>query len=137
MSERFSYDDPRLKEYGRNKGGRYLHKIRGGEFREDMLNHGFCGADVTRPAQPDDYLREVCGECKERQDVAGWSIEDRIRFERVSTLTDISMAIHALKQGLRTLPGARYRREHEATATLQSILNDLQTLHDELRNPEA
>jgi hypothetical protein len=126
-----------LDGYGRNKGGRYLHKIRGGEFVAGVTNHALCWADVTRPATKDDYHRQICSECQDRPDVGEWSDEDRKRFERVSVLTDISTACFALEQAKRALSGTHYHREHSIAGTLTSILDDLRTLQEQLKDPEA
>lgn len=60
-------DEP-LDRYGRNRGGRYIHIIRGGKFVEGQDNHALCWADITKPATDQDRRRgyELCWDCNER-----------------------------------------------------------------------
>lgn len=109
MSERFAYDDPKLKAYGRNKGGRYLHKIRGGEFRPGEMNLALCSADVTRPAEPGDYHREVCGACKDREGMdEPWTEEQRQGFMRSHARFELDTAINSLEQAALALAGTGF-----------------------------
>lgn len=126
-----------LEGYGRNKGGRYLHKIRGGKFVQGVPNHALCWADVTKPATRDDYHREICGECRDRPEPGPWSEEDRTRFERVSVLNDVSHAQRTLRQALRTLPGGRYPAQATIARHLEGALERLMRAEEMLNDPEA
>ncbi|MER6830802.1 hypothetical protein ABT352_32750 [Streptosporangium sp. NPDC000563] len=61
-----------LERYGRNKGGRYAHIIRGGKFVEGAENFGLCWADITKPATEKDRRRgcEICWKCEDREKTA-------------------------------------------------------------------
>lgn len=61
-----------LDQFGRNRGGRHVHIVRGGKFVEGRENHGLCWADVTKVATEKDRRAsyEMCWQCEERERAA-------------------------------------------------------------------
>lgn len=61
-----------LDQFGRNRGGRYVHIVRDGGFVAGRENNALCWADVTKPATEEDrrWRREVCWKCEDAERAA-------------------------------------------------------------------